>query len=102
MSASTEGSFTLESCHSTWHFDEARHRFFRVLRDNPNDPGVPTPWQEYYALMLETDSEAFTVWLNEDGTRRLRSWRHRDRCEACGTEATAELNLTAIADHVDD
>jgi hypothetical protein len=102
MSGPTDSYRVLESCHSTWVFDEAQHRFHRVLRDQPSDAGVATPWQDYYALMLETDSEAFTVWLNEDGTRRLRSWRHRDRCEACDTEATVELDLSAIAEHHED
>jgi hypothetical protein len=102
MSESSESTLVLESCHSTWYFDEANRRFYRVLREGPSDAGVPTPWQDYFALTLEDDSEAFTVWLNEDGTRRLRSWRHRERCEACDTEATAELDLSAIAEHAED
>jgi hypothetical protein len=102
MSAPSDSHLVLKSCHSTWIFDEPQHRFHRVLRDNPGDPGVPTPWQDYYALTLDDDSDAFTIWLNQDGTRRLRSWRHRDRCEACDTEATFELDLAAIAEHVED
>jgi len=102
MSELSASTLILESCHSTWIFDEDQHRFHRILRESPTAVGVPTPWQDYFALQLDSDSEAFTVWLNADGTRRLRSWRHRDRCEACDTEATAELNLSAIAEHTED
>ena len=63
------------------------------------DAGVATPWQEYFGLELDEDSDAFTVLLNAEGTRRLRSWRHKERCELCDSEATVELDLSEIADH---
>jgi len=82
----------IESCNSTWLFDAERHRFRRVPRGSSLDiPPPASAWQPYFALELDQASEAFTVVLNQAGTRLLRSWRHVDRCEQCGTEATAEL-----------
>ena len=88
---------TLESCNSTWLFDDAAHRFRRILKDGSRNGGVATPWQDFSKVELDDDSDSFSVWLNPEGTRRLRSWRHRSHCEACGGEVTTELNLAAIA-----
>ena len=99
MVAAPDELLVLESCHSVWFFDEPRGRFHRVLREGPGDAGVATPWQEYFGLELDEDSDAFTVLLNAEGTRRLRSWRHKERCELCDSEATVELDLSEIADH---
>ncbi len=88
----------IESCNSTWLFDAERHRFRRVPRGSSLE--VPPPasdWQPYFALELDESSEAFTVVLNQAGTRLLRSWRHVERCEQCGTEATAELTCVDVA-----
>jgi hypothetical protein len=66
----------LESSNSIWLFDVDRMRFRRVPRGT--DPGSPAPaneWQEYFGLEVEADTGAFTVALNEDGTRRLRAVR---------------------------
>ena len=83
----------LESCHSTWIFDVAHGRFRRVLKGGP--AGASTPWLAYFRLELDEGDDSFVVWLNADGTRRLRSWRHEDGCAACG-EATQELELRLI------
>ncbi len=94
-----EPTMVLESCHSTWLFDETNMRFLRIVKDDSQVGGVATTWQPYFELDLDDDSESFVVWLNETGSRRLRSWRHRAHCDACGGEITSELDLAAIAAH---
>jgi hypothetical protein len=42
------------------------------------------------------DSEAFTVLLNPERTRLIRSWRHTGDCPQCGGHGTAELSLEDI------
>jgi hypothetical protein len=83
----------LESCHSTWLFDPARHRFCRVLKGPRMSSSVATQWRSYSHLALDPDSEAFVVYLDSSGTRLLRSWRHTAHCDRCGGEVTAELSL---------
>jgi len=86
-----------ESCHSTWHFDTAQRRFRRILKGvSVEEHSVATGWREFYGLEVEPDSEAFTVFLNPDGTRLLRSWRHTHDCAQCGGQATAELSLDEV------
>ncbi len=88
----------IDSCHSRWVFDADRRLFRRVLKG----PGlglrtVMTEWRPYAELHLDEQSESFTVALNEDATRMLRSWRHRDgECAQCGS-ATKELSAEDIA-----
>lgn len=87
----------IESCNSTWLFDAERHRFRRVPRGSSLDlPPPASDWQSYFALEMDPPSEAFTVVLNEAGTRLLRSWRHGERCEQCGTVSTAELTCVEV------
>jgi hypothetical protein len=67
----------IDSTNSTWFFDEERHRFCRLPRQDGAGEGGPPPgaeWQVFHELVLEADG-AFTVALNEDGTRLLRAWR---------------------------
>jgi hypothetical protein len=86
-----------ESCHSTWIFDEERLRFRRVLRDiTANDQRVATEWRPYFALDVDPLTEAFTVILNADGNRLLRSWRHTHDCDQCGGHATNEMSLAEL------
>jgi hypothetical protein len=95
----TMSNVTIESCHSRWVFDTEHLRFRRVL----NGPGVGvrtviTEWRPYTELHLDEHSDSFTVVLNQDGTRMLRSWRHRDgACATCGTTGTGELSTDDIA-----
>ena len=66
----------LESANSIWLFDTARMRFRRVPRGtDPGSPALANDWQPYFGLDVEADTGAFTVALNEDGTRRLRAVR---------------------------
>jgi hypothetical protein len=84
----------LESCHSTWVFDQERSRFRRVLRDPDLQlDATATGWRPYFGLEFDDHSDAFVVYLNETGTRLLRSWRHEETCPHCGRESTAELSL---------
>jgi hypothetical protein len=87
----------LESCNSTWLFDVGNGQFCRVLKNDRSAKRAASKWQPFYRLELEDDSEYFVVWLNEEGTRRLRSWRHQEHCDSCGGEVTTELDLSAIA-----
>jgi hypothetical protein len=38
-------------------------------------PALDSDWEQYFALELDEASGAFTVTLNEDGTRLLRAFR---------------------------
>jgi hypothetical protein len=87
----------IESCNSTWLFDADRVRFRRVPKGTSLDvPASPQEWERYYSLELDSESDAFVVTLNAAGTRLLRSYRHRDPCAHCGSNATAELSLEAV------
>ena len=87
----------LESCHSTWLFDDENLMFCRVIKTDHSLSIAASEWTAFCQLEFEEGTDSFVVWLNEDGTRRLRSWRHLDHCDSCGGEATTELDLTAIA-----
>ena len=87
----------LESCHSTWHFDEERMRFRRILKGGGTGHGeVATGWRPYYSLEVDPHSESFVVALNAEGTRLLRSWRHTEDCAQCGSQMTGALSLAAV------
>ncbi len=86
-----------ESCHSTWVFDTDHMRFRRILKGiEVEDRAVVTGWRSYFGLEVDEHSEAFTVLLNPEGTRLLRSWRHTGDCEQCGGHATDEMSLDEI------
>ncbi len=87
----------LESCNSTWVFDTDHLRFRRILKGiEVQDRTVVTSWRPYARLELAVDSDAFTVLLNEKGTRMICSWRHSPECTQCGVQATSELSLEDI------
>jgi hypothetical protein len=87
----------LESCHSTWVFDTDHLRFRRVLKGvTAGDRLVTTEWRDYALLEVDPFTEAFTVILNPEGTRMLRSWRHTHDCTQCGSSATTELSLSEL------
>lgn len=86
-----------ESCNSTWVFDCQHMRYRRILKGvEVDDRAVLTEWRRYFGLEVADDSEAFTVLLNPEGTRLIRSWRHTGDCAQCGGHVTAELSLEAI------
>jgi hypothetical protein len=79
-------------------FDTERMRFRRILRGiEVDDRAVVTEWRPYFGLETTEGSEAFTVLLNPEGSRLIRSWRHTSDCEQCGGHATSEMALEEIA-----
>ena len=87
----------LESCHSLWIFEPARGRFRRVPRGTRLDmPSPENEWTPYYRLELDASSGAFSVGLNPDDTRVLRSWLHAEPCRHCSADHTGELSLDAL------
>ncbi|MEW6475411.1 MAG: hypothetical protein AB1679_24410 [Actinomycetota bacterium] len=87
----------LESCHSLWIFEPARSRFRRVPRGTRLDmPPQEHEWTPYYRLELDASSGAFSVGLNPDDTRVLRSWLHADPCRHCSSDQTSELSIEAL------
>ena len=63
----------IESAHSLWLFDRERRRFRRLPPDADVDaPALDADWEPYFALEIDDATGAFTVTLNEDGTRLLR------------------------------
>jgi hypothetical protein len=96
----TANLITIESCNSTWLFDNDMGRFRRVPRATPLDlPAPDAEWQRFFRLEVDPDTDAFLVSLNESGSRLLRSFRHRPPCQQCEPEphGTVELSLEAIA-----
>lgn len=82
----------IESTHSIWLFDTDRMRFRRLPKDaDPDAPALDAEWQPYFALDVDASSGAFTVALNEERTRLLRSWREAD--PAALTDQTGEVSL---------
>jgi hypothetical protein len=85
----------IESTHSIWLFDGERMRFRRLPKDaNPDAPALDSDWEPYFALELDEESGAFTVALNEERTRLLRSWREPD--PAAPTDVTGEVSLEPV------
>ena len=83
-----------ESCHATWLFDFEKMRFRRILKDVEVDGrAVATQWRQFHGLEFDEQSEGFTVLLNPEHTKLIRSWRHTQGCRQCGGNVTAELNL---------
>ena len=67
-------SVILESCHSTWIFDSEQKKFCRMLKGiEVTDRPVTTEWRPYWDLLLDPQTETFTVYLNAAHTRQIRS-----------------------------
>jgi hypothetical protein len=45
---------------------------------------------------MDPHSESFTVLLNVEGSRLIRSWRHTGECTQCGENVTTQLSLHDI------
>jgi hypothetical protein len=87
----------LESCHSLWIFEPGRGRFRRVPRGTRRGkPPQANEWTPDYRLELDASSGAFSVGLNADDTRVLRSWLHADPCRHCSSDQTSELSVEAL------
>ena len=86
-----------ESCHSTWVFDTGRMQYRRILKGIAvEEQPVSTQWRPYFALSFTEGSEAFTVALNPEGSRLIRSWRHTEDCAQCGSQVTTVLSRSDI------
>lgn len=84
----------VDSCHSTWLFDQARRRFRRSVKARAGEP-VSTAWRPFDRVIFDPGSEVFYVQLSADDDRRVESWRHVDaRCHRCGA---ARRSARAIA-----
>ncbi len=92
----------IDSSHSIWLFDTERMRFRRLPKDaDPNSPTLEADWQPYFALDVDEGTGSFSVALNEDRTRLLRSWREAGPPPGFNdtTELhTAELRLDPAAE----
>jgi hypothetical protein len=86
----------IDSCHSIWLFDTDRMRYRRLPRGASVDsPALATDWEPYTGLDVDVDTGSFSVVLNAERTRILRSWRHADPCPHCSTaETTGEIPVT--------
>jgi hypothetical protein len=92
-----DSPLVIESCHSTWVFDEARHRFRRVLKGLDLDARhASTEWRSYHSFQLDEVTGRFVVLLNDAGNRVIRSRRHDARCTDCGGDVTRELSLDEL------
>jgi len=66
----------IDSAHSVWLFDTERRRFRRLpLGADPEAFALDSDWEPYFAFELDDKTGAFTVSLNEDGTKLLRAFR---------------------------
>ena len=54
---------------------------------------VVTGWRTYARLEDPPDSETFTVYLNDAGSRMIRSWRHAADCAQCNEHLTTAMSL---------
>jgi hypothetical protein len=82
----------IESAHSLWLFDTERLRFRRVPRGaDPDALALESDWEPYFALEIDDSTGAFTVTLNEDGTRLLRAFR--EGATGGPPDSTSELRL---------
>jgi hypothetical protein len=91
---------TLESCHSTWVFDTDHRRFRRVLRGVEVSEGfVFTQWRNYHRLEIDPHEQYFTVWLNAQGSRMLRSaiYEPYDTLRATGHGLDRSESATRVA-----
>ena len=87
----------VESCHSTWIFEPRQLRFCRIVKGvEIGRRHVSTEWRPYWDLELDARRDAFTVYLDEERTRLIRSFRHTRGCVECGGYETTELSLDDI------
>jgi hypothetical protein len=95
--AANRKHFLIQSCHSTWIFDENNRRFRRRL-NRSEQFGLPvvTDWRPYDRLLIDDLSSSFVVFLDHAGSRVLRSRRHGAPCDCCGTDTTQELSLEEL------
>lgn len=88
------GRMSFSSCNSVWTFDLNSKRFARLPRGSfslLNDISFPDHlWNDYFDLALDPNGVGFVVYLNEEGTKLLRSYRHLEPCEYCDDRVEAK------------
>jgi hypothetical protein len=86
----------IDSSHSIWLFDTERMRFRRLPKGaDLVAPSFEADWQPYFALDVDPETGSFSVALNEDRTRLLRSWREAV-APSPGFNDTTELNTAEL------
>jgi hypothetical protein len=84
----------IDSSHSIWLFDTERMRFRRLPKGaDPAAPSLESDWEPYFALDIDPETGSFSVALNEDRTRLLRSWREE---RSVDLDTTTELNTAEL------
>ncbi|MGC9154595.1 MAG: hypothetical protein ACP5HZ_03000 [Ferrimicrobium sp.] len=87
---------TIETCNSLWVFEAQEKRFLRLPRSHPLPSSYSllpeSAWEHYESFTLDPVSGEFIVRLTADGSRVLRSQRHRQPCPICSAEA--DLTMT--------
>jgi len=90
----------IDTTHSVWLFDPDRMRFRRAPKGTDLDaPSIERDWETYFGLEIDEESGAFTVLLNEDGTRLLRSWREVRPEPLAPSDATTELSVEVLRNY---
>jgi len=86
---------TIETCNSLWVFEAQEKRFLRLPRTHPLPSSYSllpdSAWEHYESFTLDPVSGEFIVRLTADGSRVLRSQRHRQPCPNCSIENDASL-----------
>jgi hypothetical protein len=86
---------TIETCNSLWVFEAQERRFLRLPRTHPLPSSYSllpeSAWEHYELFTLDPVSGEFIVRLTADGSRVLRSQRHRQPCPNCSVENEASL-----------
>ena len=84
----------VESCHSTWIFEPHQMRFCRIVKGvEVRRRRVCTQWRPYSSLEIDERRGSFTVYLDEERTRLIRSSVHAEGRRECGGDDTMELSL---------
>lgn len=87
----------IESCHSTWLFDEENRRFRRLPKGHLS--GISTVWRSYDRLVVDDATNAFVALIDPPpGTRLLRSKRHVGPCGYSGGERAADKLFDEVGD----
>jgi hypothetical protein len=86
----TVSRLALETCHSTWHFDQARKRFRRFLAAPLT--GIATDWRPFDHVRISRES--FVVYLDVAEQRYIRVSRAHGKDCTCGRTRRPEFLTT--------
>lgn len=99
-----------ESCNTSWCFDQENLRFKRIPRPTGRQASstdfAVAQWEEYFKLEFKNGSDEFTVALNQDESKLLRSWKHSENCTHCFGEvasySTEEISVSELSHLLED